>query len=69
MELNDVTFEDILKNGPEWGNELLRSFIGRELKNHDKRLRALATIRIWEHKKSKIPDLLKLLEYNKTKEE
>lgn len=69
MEIDDVTFDDVLKNGSEWGAELLRSFIGRELMDHDKRLRALTSIKIREIKSGNIEDLLTLLAYNAQKKE
>lgn len=67
MEIEDVTFDDILKNGAEWGKDLLLSAIGRELNDHDRRLRALTSIRIREIKNTKIEDLLILLQYKAEK--
>lgn len=61
----DITFDDILKMGAEKGTDLLRGMIGRELKDHDRRLRALASIRVCDPERSKVVDLIRLLEYDK----
>lgn len=64
-EISKLTFDDVLKMGPEEGANLLRSIIGRELNHHDYRVRALTTIKIPVYKSGKIEDLLKLLQYEK----
>ena len=68
MEIEDITFDDVLKNGPEWGNNMLRGAIGRELKELNSRgntLRALTSVKIREFKGSNVEDLLRLLEYDR----
>lgn len=65
IDLRDLTWEDILKMGGPAGTELLRSLIGRELNDHDHRIRALTSIRIKEYKNTKIEDMLKFLQYKK----
>lgn len=63
--VDNITFDDILKMGAEEGSSLLRSIIGRELNHHDYRLRMLASIRVPIYKSGKIEDLIKLLQYEK----
>ncbi len=62
MDLNRIDFDDILKMGSQKGMELLRSHIGKELNNHGRRLRQLASIKTWDHKRCKVEDLISLLE-------
>jgi hypothetical protein len=62
MNLNKITFDDVLKMGSEKGMELLRSHIGKELNNHGRRLRQLASIKTWDQKRCRVEDLINLLE-------
>jgi len=63
----DLTFDDILKMGAKKGEDLLRGLVGRELNNHDKRIRALTSIKIRECKNTKVEDLIKYLTYKERK--
>ncbi|MCK5613134.1 hypothetical protein KAR91_65275 [Candidatus Pacearchaeota archaeon] len=64
MDIDELTFDDVLKMGPEEACNLLKSAIARELKHHDYRLRALSTIRVPYYKDSKVKDMITLLEYD-----
>ena len=67
VDIKNLTFDDVLKIGTEETCNLLKGAIARELKHHDYRLRALASIRVPYYKDSKVGDMLTLLEYNNQK--
>ena len=64
ISIDDIGFDDVLKD-PNRVRELLFDTIDRELNDHDRKLKALTSIRIVECKNSRVEDLLKLLEYRR----
>ncbi len=64
ISIDDIDFDDVLKD-PKRVRGLLLGAIDRELNDHDRRLKALTSIRIVECKNNKVEDLLKLLEYRR----
>lgn len=67
MDLEDLEFDDILKMGGKEACDLILSAIGRELNNHDRRVKALTAIKIPLNRVGKIDDMIKLLEYDREK--
>ena len=65
MDLEQLDFDDILKMGGDAACDLILGVIGRELNGHDRRVRALASIKVPLNRVGKIDDMLKLLEYDR----
>ena len=63
VDLDNLTFEDVLRN-PEEACSLLQSHISYELNKQNRSLRALSKLKAPVHKYGKIEDMLNLLEYD-----
>ena len=62
MLINNLTYDDILKMGPEKGEALLHVLISRELSYPNLKTRALAYARRHDMKRYSAEEMLKFLE-------